>query len=132
LSFASHHPHRPLHPQQWCKGQRSPEGGGQTFVSEGHEENSIAVSLQQVVYQTAFFGKYLNGYPAGDPIHVPPGWDEWYGKLNGQRLYDYQINQNGEEVSYGSETEDFYTDVLSGQATDFIRRAAPVERPFFA
>ena len=108
-----------------------PDGGFQKFVSEGHEENTIAVNLQEGGYQTAFFGKYLNGYPAGDPTHVPPGWDEWYGKEEGQKLYDYDINENGEVVSYGSETEDFYTDVLSGQATDFVRRAAPEERPFF-
>jgi N-acetylglucosamine-6-sulfatase len=110
---------------------KPPDGGFQKFVSEGHEENSIGVGLQEAGYQTAFFGKYLNGYPAGDPTHVPPGWDEWYGKLNGQRLYDYEINENGEEVSYGSEEEDFYTDVLSGQAKDFIQRAAPESEPFF-
>jgi arylsulfatase A-like enzyme len=28
--------------------------------------------------------------------------------------------------------EDFYTDFLSGQAADFVRRAAPEDRPFFA
>jgi N-acetylglucosamine-6-sulfatase len=109
-----------------------PSGGFEKFVSEGHEEGSIAVGLQGGGYQTAFFGKYLNGYPAGDPTHVPPGWDEWYGKLDGQKLYDYSINENGEEVSYGSEEEDFFTDVLSGQATDFVRCAAPDDRPFFA
>ena len=109
-----------------------PSGGFQKFVDEGHEENSIAVGLQEEGYQTAFFGKYLNGYPGGDPTHVPPGWDEWYGKLDGQRLYDYRINENGEEVSYGSETEDFFTDVLSGQATGFVRQAAPEDQPFFA
>ncbi len=111
---------------------KPPSGGFEKFLSEGHEEDSIAVSLQEGGYQTAFFGKYLNGYPADDPTHVPPGWDEWYGKLNGQKLYDYGINENGEEVSYGSSTEDFFTDVLSGQATDFVERAAPEERPFFA
>ena len=108
-----------------------PSGGFEKFVSEGHEEGSIAVGLQGGGYRTGFFGKYLNGYPAGDPTHVPPGWDEWYGKLDGQKLYDYSINENGEEVSYGSEEEDFFTDVLSGQATDFVRRAAPEEEPFF-
>src|SRR5215217_1404299 len=110
---------------------RPPSGGFEKFVSEGHEENTIGTRLQEGGYQTAFFGKYLNGYPASDPTHVPPGWDEWYGKLDDQDLYDYRINENGEEVSYGSETEDFFTDVLSGQATDFIRRAAPEEQPFF-
>jgi N-acetylglucosamine-6-sulfatase len=110
---------------------KPPDGGFEKFVSEGHEEDSIAVALQEGGYRTAFFGKYLNGYPAGDPTHVPPGWDEWYGKLDGQKLYDYGINENGEEVAYGSETEDFFTDVLSGQATDFARRAAPDPKPFF-
>ena len=114
------------------KGNAPPEGGFQTFVDEGHEENSIAVGLQESGYQTAFFGKYLNQYPGDDPTHVPPGWDEWYGKLDEQKLYDYRINENGEEVSYGSETEDFFTDVLSGQATDFVSRAAQEDQPFFA
>ena len=114
------------------KGNSPPEGGFQTFVSEGHEENTIGTRLQEAGYQTAFFGKYLNQYTQADPTHVPPGWDEWYGKLNEQRLYDYQINENGEEVSYGSAEEDFFTDVLSGQATDFVRRAAPEDQPFFA
>ncbi len=34
-----------------------PSGGFEKFLSEGHEENSIAVSLQEGGYQTAFFGK---------------------------------------------------------------------------
>src|SRR5215207_1482841 len=55
---------------------RHPSGGFEKFVSEGHEENTIGVRLQEGGYQTAFFGKYLNGYPADDPTHVPPGWDE--------------------------------------------------------
>ena len=80
-----------------------PSGGFEKFLSEGHEEDSIAVGLQEGGYRTGFFGKYLNGYPGADPTHVPPGWDEWYGKLNGQELSDYSINENGEEVSYGNE-----------------------------
>ena len=113
-------------------GNKPPDGGFQKFLSEGHEEDSIAVRLQEGGYRTAFFGKYLNGYPGDDPLYVPPGWDDWYGKLNGQKLYDYRVNENGEEVSYGSEEEDFYTDVLSGQATDFVRSTAPEDQPFFA
>src|SRR5215204_3294042 len=109
-----------------------PSGGFEKFVEEGHEENSIAVRLKEEGYQTAFFGKYLNQYPGDDPTHVPLGWDEWYGKLDEQKLYDYEINENGEVVPYGSETEDFFTDVLSNQATDFVRRAAPEDQPFFA
>jgi len=111
---------------------RPPDGGFEKFVSKGHEENTIAVSLQEGGYQTGFFGKYLNGYTNADPTHVPPGWDEWYGKIKEQELYDYSLNENGEEVSYGSEPEDFFTDVLSGKATDFVRQAASEDQPFFA
>ncbi len=115
------------------KGNKPPDGGFEVFRDEGLEEATIAARLQEEGgYQTGFFGKYLNGYGADDPTHVPPGWDEWYGKLDEQKLYDYSLNENGEEVSYGSETEDFYTDVLSGQAADFVRRAAPEDQPFFA
>jgi arylsulfatase A-like enzyme len=114
------------------KGNSPPSGGFRKFRNDGTEENTVAASLQEGGYQTAFFGKYLNGYGRGNRTHVPPGWDEWYGKLDGQKLYDYSINENGEEVSYGSEEGDFFTDVLSGQASDFIRRAAPEDQPFFA
>ena len=113
------------------KGNKPPDGGFQKFRDEGLEEDTIGVSLREGGYRTAFFGKYLNGYPGDDPTHIPPGWDEWYGKIKEQKLYDYEMNENGEVVSYGSETEDFFTDVLSDQATDFVQRAAPEEQPFF-
>src|SRR5215212_6020683 len=112
-----------------------PDGGFQRFVSEGNEENTIAVRLQEEGgYQTAYFGKYMNGYSdEEDPTHVPPGWDEWYGELEGYDPYNYQINENGEVVSYGSETEEYFTDVLSDKATDFVGRAASdPDRPFLA
>src|SRR5215216_1629127 len=114
------------------KGNKPPDGGFEKFRDEGLEEDTIATRLQRAGYRTAFMGKYLNGYPAGDPTYVPPGWDEWYGKINEQDLYNYPINENGEVVSYGSGPEDFFTDVLSGQATDFVSRAAPEDQPFFA
>jgi N-acetylglucosamine-6-sulfatase len=113
------------------RGNNFPAGGFEKFVSEGDEENTIAVHLQETGYQTAYFGKYLNGYPDGDPSHVPPGWDEWYGKLNEQAPYNYRINENGERVSYASDPEDFFTDVLSSQATDYVERATSDSRPFF-
>jgi arylsulfatase A-like enzyme len=102
-----------------------PDGGFQKFVSEGLEKNTIASLLQQSGYKTGLFGKYLNGYPGNEgSSYVPFGWDEWYGKLDGQKLYNYRINENGEAVSYGNDTNDFFTDVLSEQVTDFIRRAS--------
>jgi N-acetylglucosamine-6-sulfatase len=77
------------------KGNNPPQGGFRTFRSEGLEESTIAMRLQEAGYQTAYFGKYMNRYADGDPTHVPPGWDEWYGKLNEQKLYGFQRGAYG-------------------------------------
>ena len=114
------------------RGNKRPVGGFEKFRDEGLEEVTIAAHLQENGYRTALIGKYLNGYGADDPTHVPPGWDEWYAKLGRYEYYDYELNENGEVVSYGSEEEDYLTDVLSGHATDFVRRAADEDEPFFA
>jgi arylsulfatase A-like enzyme len=114
-------------------GNNPPDGGFQKFYSEGLEEETIALRLQQSGYRTALFGKYLNLFPGGTvrPTYVPPGWDEWYAKHNGNKMYDYNIMENGKVVPYGGKTEDYYTDVLSGQVVDFIRREAADSKPFF-
>src|SRR4051812_11656344 len=59
------------------------------------------------------------------------GGDRKNGKNNDEKssgeataaYYGYSLNENGEIVSYGNSSEDYMTDVLSGKATDFIRRA---------
>jgi N-acetylglucosamine-6-sulfatase len=114
------------------RGNKRPVGGFEKFRDEGLEEDTIAARLHENGYRTALIGKYLNGYGADDPSYVPPGWDEWYAKLGRYEYYDYELNENGEVVSYGSEEEDYLTDVLSGHATDFVRRAAAEDDPFFA
>jgi arylsulfatase A-like enzyme len=114
------------------RGNKRPVGGFEKFGEEGNEEGSIAARLQENGYRTALIGKYLNGYGQGDQTYVPPGWDEWYAKLGRYEYYDYDLNENGEVVSYGSENEDYLTDVLAGKATDFVRRAAADDVPFFA
>ena len=114
------------------KGNKRPVGGFEKFREEGNEETSIAARLQENGYRTALIGKYLNGYGRGDQTYVPPGWDEWYAKPGRYEYYDYDLNENGQVVSYGSETEDYLTDVLAGKAADFVRRAAAEDAPFFA
>lgn len=121
---------------------KPPLGGFQKFYELGHEGSTVATWLQSGVYRTVLIGKYLNGYPLGvEPIYVPPGWDEWYGYLgngivwNAQQLgddyFNYFMNDNGEVVPYGSQAQDYQTDVLAGKATDYIRRVAESDRPFF-
>ncbi len=115
------------------KGNRPPDGGFPKFRDEGLEEATIAVRLQEGGYRTAFFGKYMNMYPGqGDLTHVPPGWDEWRGSIGNYEQYNYGIIENGQKlILYGSDTEDYFTDVLSGQATEFMRQAASEDTPFF-
>ena len=114
------------------KGNQPPGGGFPKFRDEGLEEATFAVRLQEGGYRTAFFGKYMNMYPGqGDPTHVPPGWDEWRGSIGNYEPYDYGINENGQTILYGSDIEDYFTDVLSGQATEFVRQAAFDDTPFF-
>jgi N-acetylglucosamine-6-sulfatase len=114
------------------RGNKHPVGGFEKFRDEGLEESTIAARLQEEGYRTALIGKYLNHYPGDDPNHVPPGWDEWYAKMGQFEYYDYELNENGEVVSYGSEEEDYLTDVLSAHVTNFVRQAAAKDDPFFA
>ncbi|MCA1740295.1 MAG: sulfatase-like hydrolase/transferase, partial [Actinobacteria bacterium] len=123
-----------------------PRGGFEKFVSEGREEDTIATRLQQSGYKTALFGKYLNHYPGDESqTHVPPGWDEWHAwgdTLGNQEnsenegeaessaaYYGYKLNENGELVSYGNSSEDYFTDVLSQGATDFVRKTTSGSKP---
>jgi N-acetylglucosamine-6-sulfatase len=115
-----------------------PDGGFIAFLEKGREAETVAVGLKTAGYRTALIGKYLNGYPADDPTHVPPGWDEWqalYGDENENRYgayFNYTLNANGREVQYGSGEQDYETDVLARLASDFIRRTAvDPARPFF-
>ncbi len=108
------------------------EGGFEKFRSMGHEDSTLATWLKSGGYQTVLIGKYLNGYPrTEEETYVPPGWDEWYGRLRGEPYYDYQMNENGRVVSYGGGEQDYYTDVLAEKAKDYARRVAGSSRPFF-
>ena len=114
------------------KGNTPAYGGFQTFRDEGHEENTIAVRLQEGGYRTAYFGKYLNGYPGEeDPAHVPPGWDEWHGLETKYTYSEYDLNENGEVVSYGKKPENHLDDVLSSKALEYVGGATEDTEPFF-
>jgi N-acetylglucosamine-6-sulfatase len=111
-----------------------PDGGYERFDELGHEATTVATALHAAGYRTALFGKYLNDYPgAEDPSHVPAGWDEWASPVAGSPYasYHYTLNENGKKVKYGGTAADYMTDVLSGKATDFVRRTAATGQPFF-
>jgi len=103
--------------------------------SDLDSSNTLAVWLQRTGYATAHVGKYVNGYGApnqGGPSLVPPGWSEWYAAVpDALAAYDYELNENGTLVKYGSAPEDYKGDVLTRKAIDFVQRRAPSSTPFF-
>jgi N-acetylglucosamine-6-sulfatase len=71
-----------------------------------HKENTLPVWLQKAGYHTALVGKYLNGYGAGNPREIPPGYSEWHGALD-LSSYDYfnfTINESGRLNTWGDAT----------------------------
>ena len=111
-----------------------PFGGWDKFNQLGEEKSTIATWLTDAGYKTMLAGKYLNGYPGKDnPAYIPPGWNEWYSAVKGNPYseYDYTLNENGKEVTYGKTPQDYGTDVYFGKALDFLKRNAASKQPFF-
>ncbi|MCC6226990.1 MAG: sulfatase [Microthrixaceae bacterium] len=109
-------------------------GGWESFVEGGGEERSFPVQLQAAGYDTMLVGKYLNGIES-DPTHIPPGWTEWYGGVDNLLYagYGYTLNENGTLVTYGTDAEDYATDVIAAKTMDYVHRAeADDAQPFFA
>jgi N-acetylglucosamine-6-sulfatase len=103
-----------------------PEGGFSAIYKLGLEHSTYATWLQAAGYRTALFGKYFNGYPVdASSNYVPPGWTEWMSPIEGtpQKGFHYTVNHNGAPVSYGGRDQDYFTDVISRTAADFINRS---------
>ncbi|HEU5434438.1 MAG TPA: sulfatase, partial [Thermomicrobiales bacterium] len=98
-------------------------GGFPAFFDFGDEASTVATWLHDAGYRTGLFGKYLNRYPKEAPrTYVPPGWDAWFGLMEGGANYylDFTLNENGTPVAYGGKPEDYLTDVLADKAAAFI------------
>ncbi len=109
-----------------------PSGGFFRFHERGLEQSTIAVRLQNAGYRTAMLGKYLNEYPNGvDQTYIPPGWNEWFVSEKRVNYFDYVMNDNGIIKKYGSSPAEYFTDVLTTKAVDFLQRAAQGSQPFF-
>ena len=141
-------------------GNSPPEGGWQRFHKEGLEQRDLPIWLHNAGYYNVQVGKYLNGY-GGSPAPIPPGWDEWYGKLSeydasvhGGRLYfNYQLREDPPAVGgvpcpsgkplkpgqpftchYGNGPADYQTDVFREMAVEAIHRLGDPSNgrtPFF-
>jgi arylsulfatase A-like enzyme len=95
-----------------------------------HGNDNLAIWLRRAGYHTAMIGKYLNGYE-NDPS-VPRGWSEWRAAAPyTQKVYRYNLNENGTLIRYGDDRLDFKQDVLTRKAVHLVRRQAPKAQPFF-
>ena len=109
-------------------------GGGYTALDQ---REYLPVWLERAGYVTAHVGKFLNGYGKDRDPDIPKGWTEWFGLVDPftYRMWGYEIFENGDLHSYGSllrELPRYYqTEVLTTKATQFIRRRARGDAPFF-
>jgi arylsulfatase A-like enzyme len=122
------------------RGNGGQYGGWGNFVDQ--ESDALPVWLHDDGYYTVHIGKYLNGYANAVPFPppVPPGWDEWYGKVSqGNLYYDYALIEDPDGAagavpatykSYGSDEADYQTDVLRQKALDFIGGLTGAQTPF--
>jgi len=101
-----------------------PDGGHDKL---DHRE-TLPVWLQRKGYQTAHFGKYLNGFSKKTPI--PPGWST-FEAIKG-RYYNYDMRQNGVWKTYGAAASDYSTDVLANRASTYLAAKIPGSAPVYA
>lgn len=98
--------------------------------SKFNTSHTIAAQLHASGYTTSMIGKYLNGYGCAKP--TPQGWDDWQALCsNIYGMYKYSIMDNGTQTYYGTNPEDYQTDVLAGRASNMIGTAATSGNPFF-
>lgn len=114
------------HGARVINGPADDPGGWASF----DERNTLPVWLERAGYETAFVGKYLNGYGTqSDKEHVPRGWTHWRGSVD-PATYSYQrakINVDGELRAY----DDYSTDVLADQGDRLLRRDLGPRRPWY-
>jgi len=108
-------------------GNEAPYGGFEVF----DDHDTIATDLRSAGYRTALIGKYLNQYPEGHWTYVPPGWDRWFA-IDTSTYYQYTAATDGRRSErFGSDPEDYSTEVLTQRAVSFIDRSELRGEPFF-
>lgn len=107
-------------------GNNPPVGGFSMF----DDTETLPVALKESGYTNGIFGKYLNEYDDENYAYVAPGWDRWWAITSrGDQYYDYGVSVQGTFKRYGSEPNEYLTDVIARQAEDFVANAP---EPFFA
>jgi arylsulfatase A-like enzyme len=103
---------------------------------------TIASALRPLGYRSALFGKWHLGVREGSRPH-DRGFDDWFGFLAGcvdyySHIFYFDMDsghdpthdlwQDGQEVWRNGE---YFTELVTERAVDFVRRMAREDRPFF-
>ena len=101
----------------------------QAFSGGGHEAFTFVKALNDAGYDTALFGKYMNG--RGGSTSIPPGWDTWF-ELPGSSTHSstgYVVNDQGKNVRYPTTKND--SQLAYEKALPWIKSRTPATTPFF-
>lgn len=101
--------------------------------AEFDESATLATWLDDAGYQTAFLGKYLNGYPWSRGPYVPAGWDRFLAKRNldlSTTYAGYPFVDQGVPFTAGTSERAYATSLLADEASTFLRGASR-ELPWF-
>jgi N-acetylglucosamine-6-sulfatase len=101
----------------------------QAFSAGGHEAFTFVRELSKAGYDTALFGKYMNG--RGGSTSIPAGWDRWF-ELPGSSTHSstgYVVNDQGKNVTYPNTKND--SELAYEMALPWIKERTPSTTPFF-
>jgi N-acetylglucosamine-6-sulfatase len=96
-------------------------------------DNVLPVWLQRGGYETAYVGKFLNGYEGyvDDKDEVAPGWDRWSALVgNARGYYDFKVTVDGKQRKEVYSGGPYLTDVLNRRASELVRDLSG-PTPFF-
>jgi arylsulfatase A-like enzyme len=105
-------------------------GGFSAFKAGGNEAHTYAVWAKRAGYQTAYFGKYLNGYTVGTlgtRVSNPPGWDYWQASMGSPQ--DRRGIENGVVVDFNLTQHDEW---VASNGISWIAAHASDSGPFLA
>jgi len=105
-----------------------------------NEYRTLNKNLQDIGYTTHGIGKFINGIENDETKnidYVPPGWDTFnvgadHFMYTGYRYSLTNWKKGDNEINYewyGTNPDDYITDVLSNKATEIIKKTS--DKPFF-
>jgi N-acetylglucosamine-6-sulfatase len=113
-----------------------PHNSGVFVNKDGYQHvrdkaNTLGVWMQRAGYETAWVGKFLQGYNnIDDPSRPAPGFDRWAVSLRA-KYYGWKLFADGHKVKGGVRPGDYYTEELTRRAVDLVGERGQRPRPLF-